>query len=67
MEDFGDDLFDEFEKPSASSFSVEEQKSNGNQQNAEQKYEKLNYFPCFLLQFTNTFFKYPSLAFLIFY
>lgn len=39
MDDFGDDLFDEFEKPSASSFSVVEQKSNNDDQQSEEKYE----------------------------
>lgn len=39
MEDFADDLFDEFEKPSASSFSVGERNSNDDQLNAEEKYD----------------------------
>lgn len=38
MEDFGDDLFDEFEKPSSSSFTVGIQKSDDGQQNSEEKY-----------------------------
>jgi len=38
MDDFGDDLFDEFEKPSVSSFTVGEQKPEVNQENPEQKY-----------------------------
>jgi len=38
MDDFGDDLFDEFEKPSVSSFAVEEQKPDVDQENPEQKY-----------------------------
>ncbi|VVC41817.1 Hypothetical protein CINCED_3A007924 [Cinara cedri] len=37
MDDFGDDLFDEFEKPSASSFFVGVQKSDDSQQNSEEK------------------------------
>lgn len=38
MDDFGDDLFDVFEKPSASSPSVRVQKSSDDQQNIEKKY-----------------------------
>jgi len=38
MDDFGDDLFDEFENPSSSSTSVEPKKSDTNQQNPEEKY-----------------------------
>lgn len=37
MDDFGDDLFDEFEKPSASSCTIGAQKDNG-QQSSEEKY-----------------------------
>lgn len=38
MDDFGDDLFDEFEKPSASSFSSKVRKSDDIQQNSIEKY-----------------------------
>lgn len=38
MDDFGDDLFDEFEKPSSSSFTVGVQKLNGGQQNSKEMY-----------------------------
>lgn len=38
MDDFGDDLFDEFEKPSSSSFTVGAQKSVDGQQKPEEKY-----------------------------
>lgn len=38
MDDFGDDLFDEFEKPSSSSFSVGVQKSDDGKTNSEEKY-----------------------------
>lgn len=38
MDDFGDDLFDVFEKPSASSLSVGVQKSSDGEQNIEKKY-----------------------------
>lgn len=38
MEDFGDDLFDEFEKPSVSSATPVVQKLDDNQLNSEEKY-----------------------------
>lgn len=38
MDDFGDDLFDEFENPSSSSFTVGVQKSDDGQTNSEEKY-----------------------------
>lgn len=41
MDDFGDDLFDEFEKPSASSFTVV-QKSDDDLQKSEEKYDRMN-------------------------
>jgi len=42
MDDFGDDLFDDFEKPSANSFSAGVQKSNDDKHNPDDKYE-----PCY--------------------
>lgn len=42
MDDFGDDLFDEFEKPSASSFTVAQKSSDDSRQKSEEKYDKLN-------------------------
>lgn len=41
MDDFGDDLFDEFEKPSASSFTVVQKLDDG-QQKSEEKYDRIN-------------------------
>jgi len=43
MDDFGDDLFDEFEKPSVSSFAVGVQKSDTDQQNSDEKYVNYNF------------------------
>jgi len=42
MDEFGDDLFDDFEKPSASSFSVGVQKSNDDLHTFDDKYEPWN-------------------------
>jgi len=42
MDDFGDDLFDDFEKPSSNSFSAGVQKSNDDKHNTDDKYE-----PCY--------------------
>lgn len=41
MDDFGDDLFAEFEKPSASSFTVV-QKLDDDQQKSDEKYDRMN-------------------------
>jgi len=38
MDDFGDDLFDDFEQPSATSLSAGVQKSNDDKHNADDKY-----------------------------
>lgn len=42
MDDFGDDLFDDFEKPSANSFSAGVRKSNDDKLNSSDKYEPCN-------------------------
>lgn len=42
MDDFGDDLFDEFEKPSASSFSVNARKLENDQKDSEETYVDLH-------------------------
>lgn len=42
MDEFGDDLFDEFENPSASSFSAGVQKFNDDQHNLDNKYDNLS-------------------------
>lgn len=42
MDDFGDDLFDDFEKPSTTSFSAGVSKPNDDKHNSDDKYELWN-------------------------
>lgn len=54
MDDFGDDLFDEFEKPSASSFSVSVRKAENDQKDSEETYVKYTkYISLFCFDFIN--------------
>jgi len=51
MDDFGDDLFDDFEKPSATSFSAGVQKPNDDKHNSDDKYEPWNLVKIFFSRF----------------